>query len=291
MPAEEEKRLQGGSAVLDIGDDIGALIIYTRAVLHGAEIEVSPKENRTLRVHSAVLERAVAGRTIYAALFLALPADDYVVWCTADMANEVRVAGGQVAELDWRELDVALLPKDASTDHESLRRPAVPLALLPPRYRSGRAVSAAPMGSAPMRFDAQGEVAWDQMWTDFCDLALAGGPPHRDTILRPGDAAAIAAAPEAYTHVVAEIERGLKLVTTLPVLRDARPGWVGLCCLDEEMARWLHMAIEVENIAVQREGTVLYLPAGPDFRREQEIKNVVTVVAKTHHYWTEHRYG
>lgn len=34
---------------------------------------------------------------------------------------------------------------------------------------------------------------------------------------------------------------------------------------------------------------ILLLPAGPDFRIEYEIKNVVTAVAKTHHYWTEHR--
>jgi len=31
------------------------------------------------------------------------------------------------------------------------------------------------------------------------------------------------------------------------------------------------------------------LPAGPAFRLDKEIKNVITVVAKTHHYWTEHR--
>ena len=34
---------------------------------------------------------------------------------------------------------------------------------------------------------------------------------------------------------------------------------------------------------------VVFVPAGPDFALEHEIKNVVTVVAKTVHYWTEHR--
>jgi sirohydrochlorin cobaltochelatase len=57
------------------------------------------------------------------------------------------------------------------------------------------------------------------------------------------------------------------------------------------MARWLRRAIEIENVRVRREGAVLYLPAGPQFRAEKEIKNVVTVVAKTHHYWIEHRTG
>jgi sirohydrochlorin cobaltochelatase len=62
-----------------------------------------------------------------------------------------------------------------------------------------------------------------------------------------------------------------------------------LVCTDEEMALWMLRAIVVENVAVRREGRVLYLPAGPAFQIEAEIKNVVTVVAKTHHYWTEHR--
>ncbi len=93
---------------------------------------------------------------------------------------------------------------------------------------------------------------------------------------------------EAYERVVTEIERGLRLVTGLPTVRSESLGWVGLRCADEEMALWLLRAIVVENVCVRREGTVLFLPAGPAFRLEQEIKNVITVVAKTHHYWTEH---
>jgi sirohydrochlorin cobaltochelatase len=54
------------------------------------------------------------------------------------------------------------------------------------------------------------------------------------------------------------------------------------------MALWLLRAIVVENISVRREGTTLYFPAGPAFRLENEIKNVITVVAKTHHDWQEH---
>jgi sirohydrochlorin cobaltochelatase len=54
------------------------------------------------------------------------------------------------------------------------------------------------------------------------------------------------------------------------------------------MAIWLMRAIVVENVMVRREGSVLFLPAGSRFTLEDEIKNVVTAVAKTHHYWTEH---
>ena len=69
----------------------------------------------------------------------------------------------------------------------------------------------------------------------------------------------------------------------------APAGWIGLACVDEEMAIWLMRAIVVENVMVRRERAVLYLPAGPRFTLEGEIKNVVTAVAKTHHYWIQHQ--
>jgi len=63
---------------------------------------------------------------------------------------------------------------------------------------------------------------------------------------------------------------------------------VALQCDDAAMARWLLRAIAEENVSVRREGAVLFLPAAPGFRLDREIKNVVTVVAKTSHYWAEH---
>lgn len=160
--------------------------------------------------------------------------------------------------------------------------------MLPPRYQDGAPVSAAPMGSADLLFDANGQVAWDEMWGDFCDLALAGGPPHRGTLLEPVLVDAVRSDPEGYARVLAELARGLALVTQCPIITSPVPGWIGLQCTDDTMALWLLRAIIVENVSVRREGAVLYLPAGPQFRLEYEIKNVITVVAKTHHYWTEH---
>jgi sirohydrochlorin cobaltochelatase len=147
------------------------------------------------------------------------------------------------------------------------------------------------MGSADMQYDANGDVAWDEMWTGFCELALAGGAPHRGTLLEPVHADAIAADPEGYERVLRELERGLTQVTGLPVVRSAVPGWIGLECTDEEMALWLLRAIVVENVTVRREDNILWFPAGPGFRLEREIKNVITVVAKTTHYWQEHIAG
>jgi sirohydrochlorin cobaltochelatase len=159
--------------------------------------------------------------------------------------------------------------------------------ILPPRYQD-KLPSAAPMGAADLKFAEDGTVAWNEIWTDFCDLALAGGPPHRGTLLEPINPAEIEAKPEAYENTLAELKRGLRMVTGLEVLESEVKGWIGLACDSEEMALWLLRAIIVENVMVRREGHILYFPAGPDFRLDKEIKNVVTVVAKTTHYWQEH---
>ncbi len=173
-------------------------------------------------------------------------------------------------------------------DAPAITMPRVDLMMiLPPRYQN-QVPSAAPMGAAGLKYAPDGSVAWDEIWTDFCDLALAGGPPHRGTLLEAGDAAAVQANPEAYETVLDELERGIRMVTGLNVIRTAPPGWIGMECASDEMAIWLLRAIVVENVSVRREDNILYFPAGPDFRLEKEIKNVITVIAKTNHYWQEH---
>jgi hypothetical protein len=47
-------------------------------------------------------------------------------------------------------------------------------------------------------------------------------------------------------------------------------------------------AIVMENVAARHAGAVLELPAAPHFRIDKEIKNVITVIAKTCHYWAGH---
>jgi sirohydrochlorin cobaltochelatase len=94
--------------------------------------------------------------------------------------------------------------------------------------------------------------------------------------------------PEEYRAVVAELRRGIRLASGLDTFESDSLGWVGVQCESEAMAAWLLRAILVENVIVRREGAKLYLPAGPDFRVEREIKNVITSVAKTVHYWKSH---
>ena len=161
--------------------------------------------------------------------------------------------------------------------------------LLPPAYRETyRDVQPVSMGSAPLRLGPDGLVAWDRMWATFCDLAMAGGPPHKGRWLAPGSASEVEADPERYDDVVQEIRRGLGLVTGLDIRPSSDPGWVPVVCFGEAMAGWLTRAIVMENVAVRRRRAAIDLPAAPHFRVEREIKNVVTVLAKTCHYWVDH---
>lgn len=210
---------------------------------------------------------------------------------TADELNtgsDIRIALHQAIS-NLSEVIVQVTPTTAIS--EATGNPiAAQLNILPPRYQL-RTPSAAPMGAAGLKFDDDGKPAWNEIWTDFCDLALAGGPPHRGSLLEPVSPESAAANPSAYVSVISELERGLRMVTGLETICSATPGWIGVVCNSEEMALWLLRAIVVENITVRREDKTLYLPAGPDFRVEREIKNVITVVAKTHHYWQEHIAG
>ena len=83
--------------VLDIGDDVGALVLYTGSEQHGHEIEVNPLGSDARRVHSAVLERSVNGRVLYAAVYPELKAGDYEVCC--DGRPRFSITGGGITEV------------------------------------------------------------------------------------------------------------------------------------------------------------------------------------------------
>jgi sirohydrochlorin cobaltochelatase len=161
--------------------------------------------------------------------------------------------------------------------------------LLPEQYHACyEEVPPQSMGSATLRFGPDGRVAWDRIWTSFCHLALAGGPPHRGTLLLPAPVEEVRQQPQAYQAVVEELGRGIWLTTRLPVLLHWAPGWVAVRCRDAVMAGWLQQAVLAENVSARQEGFLLGLPAGPRFRLEKEIKNVITSLAKTCHYWQGH---
>ena len=144
---------------------------------------------------------------------------------------------------------------------------------------------AAPMPAGPIVYREDGAIDWGNMWDSFCVLAQEGGPPHRGDLL---------AAPhkpdttsEAYQLAVTEIARGIWEVAELTAV-PATPGWLQILCQSETQARWLAEAIVDENVQARHEGSYLFVPVGDQFRLKKEIKNVITAVAKTSHYWQEH---
>jgi hypothetical protein len=101
--------------VLEIGGDLGALIVHTDASLHGREIEISPHHDDDARAHKDVLERRAGDRPAFTAVFDLLPAGAYTLWLDGSArARDVRVDGGSVAELDWRGLRYRSSPSIAT---------------------------------------------------------------------------------------------------------------------------------------------------------------------------------
>ena len=119
----------------------------------------------------------------------------------------------------------------------------------------------------------------------LCSLARDGGPPHRGTLLEASPTISLDS--RAFQSVAAEIIRGVEAVSGLPAFVSA-PGWIGVRCTSEAMARWLSESIVLENVEARSADKVLLLPAGDDYTVAHEIKNVITAVAKTTHYWKEH---
>ena len=90
-------------AVLDIGGDVGALILHTDASFRGREIEVSPLGRDDRRVHTAILERRIRGAVRFAGVYPSLSAGDYRIWAPEPgLVDRVTIVGGEVAEVDWR---------------------------------------------------------------------------------------------------------------------------------------------------------------------------------------------
>jgi hypothetical protein len=112
-----------GTVMLDIGGDIGALIILTGEALHLAEIEISPEgadarlhthahshdggthehEHGAARTHVAVRERRGPSGVRYAAIYPGLRQGRYTVWGLDGAARDtVEIVGGEVRQVDWR---------------------------------------------------------------------------------------------------------------------------------------------------------------------------------------------
>lgn len=160
-----------------------------------------------------------------------------------------------------------------------LRSRALPTALT--TFEPASAV----MSAAPFAYLPDGRPDWGSMWTTFCELALYGGPPHRgedSALSEPGAEAA-----PLPSDLFAEIQRGIAETTGLAV-EQAEPGWVSVRCHSKRMAAWMCAAIILENVDARSEGDRLLLPAAAGYGLTNEVKSLITVLAKVNHYWQAH---
>jgi hypothetical protein len=88
--------------VLEIGEDLGALIVHTGPDMHGVEIEISPVADDARRSHKQVLERRSGAEPAYTAVFDQLPGGAYTLWTDGvARVRGVEVAASRVAEMEW----------------------------------------------------------------------------------------------------------------------------------------------------------------------------------------------
>ena|SRR5205823_1065660 len=97
--SHERRREVAFGAVLDIGGDVGALLVTTPEELAGAEVELYDGAGRPV-THTEVHTRTVAGRTVHAGLFPSLREGEYALEPRPGAPRmPVRVRGGEVTTL------------------------------------------------------------------------------------------------------------------------------------------------------------------------------------------------
>jgi hypothetical protein len=106
MAHEDLSHLGDGAVLLDIGGDVGALIVHLPAEMAGLEIGIDaipPRPGWQLGQHVAVIARSAGKQVQHTAVFPALRSGDYQLFCRPDGAVQLRgrVYGGHVTELRW----------------------------------------------------------------------------------------------------------------------------------------------------------------------------------------------
>ncbi|MGE3960363.1 MAG: hypothetical protein AB7F65_01610 [Dehalococcoidia bacterium] len=145
------------------------------------------------------------------------------------------------------------------------------------------------MAAADVLYTEDGRPDWGSMWESFCELAYFGGPPHRGPDSRVRAPSELPAPVPGEFDAIAEIRRGIYMTTGLFSEPADEPGWLAISCRTRQMAAWMCACIILENVDARLdEQDRLLVPAGPQFTLKDEVKSVVTVVAKVAHYWQMH---
>ena len=97
-----EQSAHGSQAavILDIGGDVGALVLYTGAEDDAAEIDISPGSDPAApRSHNQVHPRRAPAGTVYSAVYPALAAGEYTLWRDEHTPEAtITIQGGHVTE-------------------------------------------------------------------------------------------------------------------------------------------------------------------------------------------------
>jgi hypothetical protein len=95
-----------GMVLLDIGGEIGALIVTTPRDMVDVEVEIWPVDDGRPSgqvPHVAVVDRPVAGGRVASLVYPDLVEGDYCLSIagTGEVAMRARVTGGEVTTLEW----------------------------------------------------------------------------------------------------------------------------------------------------------------------------------------------
>lgn len=154
-------------------------------------------------------------------------------------------------------------------------------------FSKKRLVTNTPMGSAPFVYDENGNVAWNKMWSSFCYLAREGGPPHRGDLLKT-DPNTVNIHDPKFEKNLNEVIRAYKMLLPYKVEYAVSTPEVVVNLPFTKMAKWFEETILLENVFVRREKNKIFVVVSEKYELEKEIKNLVTVFAKTFHYWDLH---
>jgi hypothetical protein len=90
----------GGPVVVDIGDDVGALVVRVGRSRLGQELHVR-REGEQATTHTGIWERSLGDQSVVVAVFPALIEGRYAILDRADApVVDVTIVGGQVTELE-----------------------------------------------------------------------------------------------------------------------------------------------------------------------------------------------
>ena len=99
-----ERRPAGGPVVLDIGGDVGALVVHLDDELEGTELPIAALDDPSWdpTTHTGVWRRSVGDGSVVVAVYPALVAGRYRIVVPTGRAADVPITGGEVTTIDLR---------------------------------------------------------------------------------------------------------------------------------------------------------------------------------------------